>query len=217
MMGILVMGLALIACSTARPSAAGPATAPTAPPTPTDSAEVTPTPTESPPPTAEPVPALGDFQSHGAVTISFSSPPVPAVTVRVICVWAPGPAVADWDPTDEFSVQLSSVLAGELVGLEFNPKATSSRGSGSHYFSWGSPMFVIARGDDVASYVPGQETGTVELVEASGDWASGTIRFDGPAPDPESAPPGPLPSPLSDWIRPLGGDPAMASLSGAVT
>jgi hypothetical protein len=151
------------------------------------------------------------------MTISFSSPPMPAVTVLVICVWALGPTVADWDPTDEFSGQLSSVLAGEPVGLEFNPQATSSRGTGSPYFYWGSPLFVIDRGEDVASYVPGPETGTVELVETSGDWASGTIRFDGLAPDPESAPPGPLPSPLSDWIRPLGGDPAMASLTGKVT
>ena len=81
----------------------------------------------------------------------------------------------------------------------------------------GEPLFAIYRGE-FASYVPGDpQTGTAELVDTAADWASGTIRFDGLAPDPETAPPGPLPSPLADWVRPLGGDPAMASLTGTVT
>ena len=194
----------------------GTAVFPSGAPTSTDAGLFRPPPSPTPSPTADPRPPLEfpDLQSHGTATLMFGSPAVPPVTYQLACFWTPS-----WDADDIYegatlegvraSGPFSLLLAGEPadvwlgVGeeLDYDPS------------EWG-PLLVIHR-HGAASYVAGPETGTVEIVEASPDRTSGTLRFEGLAPDPETAPPGA--AVLADWTKPLGGDPAMASLTGTLS
>jgi hypothetical protein len=76
-------------------------------------------------------------------------------------------------------------------------------------------VFRIGR-DGAASYDADRGHAAIAVANHAADWSAGSITFSDLTPDPESAPPGPLPSPLTDWIRPLGGDSAYSTLSGSV-
>jgi hypothetical protein len=176
-------------------------------------------------PTADAGPPLAfpDLQSHGTATISFSSRATPPVTYQLACFWTPewyddydvdsgvekhefqGATLAGVRALEPFAVLLAGEPADVWLGI----------GEGFEYepSEWG-PLLVIHR-HGAASYVAGPTTGTVELIEASADRTSGTLRFEGLAPDPETTPPGA--AVLADWVKPLGGDPAMASLTGTLS
>jgi hypothetical protein len=68
-----------------------------------------------------------------------------------------------------------------------------------------------------AGYRAGPTTGTVEILDLAADHSTGKIGFVDLAPDAETAAPGPMPSPLEEWIRPLGGDPSLATLTGSAS
>ena len=181
-----------------------------------------PPPSPTPSPTADPRPPLQfpDFQSHGTATLSFASPAIAPVTYQLSCFWVP-----EW--YDDYDVD-SGVETHEFLGATFlgvrasEPFSVSLAGEPVDVWldavqadpGYPDHLLVIHR-HGAASYVAGPTTGTVELIEASADRTSGTLRFEGLAPDPETAPPGAVV--LADWIKPLGGDPAMASLSGTLS
>lgn len=161
----------------------------------------------SPSPTTDARPSLGypDSESHGTMTISFEVPARPSLTADLVCTWEAGPLVSGLSAQSGGGGSISEMLAGEEVFFNLDPLPR-----------WeGDPLFVIYHSG--AEYRPGPATGTEAVVKSATDWASGSIRFENLSPDPESADEGPLPSPLSDWIRPIGGDPAMASLTGTVS
>lgn len=153
------------------------------------------------------------LESHGAVSISFTSPDVPPSTGALSCLWKPyengGPDVVALG-------RISVVLAGEQVEIWLG-----GRTSPDEY----SSAFIIHR-HGAASYVAGPDsarialgwedtrTGSVEFIDKASDWSNGKIRFDSLAPNQETARPPTIS--LADWVRPLGGDPALTSLSGTV-
>ena len=161
----------------------GTAVLPSGAPTSTDAGLLSPPLSPTPSPTADPRPPLEfpDLQSHGTATLLFGSPAIPPVTFQLACFWAPS-----WDADDSHegatlegvraSGPLSILLAGEPadvwlgVGEEFEYEPSE----------WG-PLLVIHR-HGAASYVAGPTTGTVQLVEASADRTSGTLRFEGSGP-----------------------------------
>jgi hypothetical protein len=136
-------------------------------------------------------------QSYGTVTVTFASPAIEPLKVDLTCEWSTPTEVSAFYLTDPVPLQ------GEDVSFALFPQAADSG------------LFRIGR-DGAAGYDATPVRGDVRLVSSSPDLANGSIQFDDIAPDPETADPGPLPSPLADWIRPIGGDPQMASLTGAV-
>ena len=223
--GLLVMALSVTACSVDRPavagSAAAPASAPDSPPlksvspppsaTPSAPLEASPV-LQSPDPAADARAALQDpdlerpaleypnLQSYGAAVISFSSPDRPAVVGGLSCLWAPGGEYSE--PGVVALKRFSVVLAGEQAEIWLGPPMT-----------FGDSLEFAIHRHGAASYVPGPGTGSVVFPGAN-DWSSGTMRFDNLAPSPETAPP--LTSSPAEWIGPLGGDAAMARLTGTV-
>ncbi len=204
--GLLVVILVAACSPTSAPSAlsSDPEPTPVATNSPTErpspDPEPTASPTERPTPSASLRPALRypEEQSYGAATIAFTTPAIDPVTITMACEWTSPTEVGSFYPDGPV------MFRGESVWIEINPRAASPR------------MFSIGR-EDAASYWPGRKTGDVVLAETTPDWSAGTIRFDHLAPDPESAGPGPIPTPLADWVRPIADDPSMARLSGTVT
>ncbi len=224
---ILVIGLSLTACSVQGPAAdsstePSPSHIATDPPTVSRPPTATPSPvptapssepaspaapaSELPSPTAyaRPVipypdqerPALQypDLESYGAARVTLTSPDQPAITGAMSCLWEPGGEFSE--PSVVVLQNFSIMLAGERVEIWLE-----------------SYEFTIHR-HGAASYVAGPGTGSVENVDIAEDGSSGTTRFDGLAPNPETA--GSPSIKLADWIRPLGGNPAMARLTGTV-
>jgi len=219
-----IAGLALVAAA-ALLGACGSVTAPVS--SPTITASPTPAPASIAMPTADAGPPLAfpDLQSHGTATISFSSPATPPVTYQLACFWTP-----EWydDYDVDSGVEKHEFQGATLAGVRaLEPFAALLAGEPADVWlgvgpelgdvpsEWHPGHLLIIHRHGAASYVAGPTTGTVELVEASADRTSGTIRFERLAPDPETTPPGE--AVLADWIKPLGGDPVMASLSGTLS
>jgi hypothetical protein len=142
-----------------------------------------------------------NLQSHGAVVISFSSPDRPAVVGGLSCLWEPGGEYSE--PGVVALQRFSIVLAGEQAEIWLGPQ-----------WSFGDALEFAIHRHGAASYVPGPGTGSVERVGIANDWSSGAMRFDELEPSPETAPP--MMASRAEWIGPLGGDAAMAKLTGTV-
>ena len=211
---ILVIGLSITACSVQGPAAdslAEPLSSHIATDPPGASLVPTAQASESPSPTAyapsvipypDPVrPALQypDLESYGAARISLTSPNQPPVTAALSCLWRP--AEYDGPPYVGALRQPSVELAGERIDIWFGFEFSFSP----------SPEFAFHR-HSAASYAPGGEFGSVDRRDMAWDRSSGRKRFDGLTPSPETAPP--LTTSLAEWVRPLGGDPAWATLTG---
>jgi hypothetical protein len=140
-----------------------------------------------------------NLQSSGAAVISFASPDRPAVAGGLSCLWEPGGAYSD--PRVVALQRFSIVLAGEQVEIWLGPQNPL-----------GDALDFAIHRHGAASYVSGPGTGSVERVGIANDRSSGTLRFGGLAPSPETAPP--LTTSPAEWIGPLGGDAAMAKLTG---
>jgi hypothetical protein len=201
-LAILAIAATCISCVAAVPPTAAPTSEGSASTgsSPTASASPSPAPSSSPRPSASARPALRypDVESYGTITVSFTKPSVPVLAIGIECEWTNPTEVGWYYPPNHVS------LAGEHVFLDLNPKTDDL-----------DSAFSIGR-DDAASYRAGHDTGVITLAEHAADWSTGSIAFTDLAPDAESAPTGPLPSPLADWIRPLGGDPTNAKLTGSV-
>jgi hypothetical protein len=197
---IVVISLTAVGCSASQvPSAsawAGAATtAPTATAAPTPSmAASTPAPTRD---TRLPL-AYPDVQSHGTLMIAFRSPTLPVLRTDLVCEWASPTLVGS------FYEPPNTAFGGETVSLEFLPNSDTG------------PLFEIGR-EDAASYRAGPTTGTIGVTSHAADWSNGQLDFADLAPDPETALPGPIPTPLSTWVRPIGNDPFLARLTGTVS
>jgi hypothetical protein len=159
-----------------------------------------PAPSSSPRPSASARPALQypDNESYGTITLSFTKPARPVLSIGIECEWT-NPTEVGW-----YHLPNDLALAGEHVYLDVNPQAVDM-----------ASVFRIGR-DGSASYDADRGNAAIAVADHAADWSTGAITFTDLVPDPESAPPGPLPSPLTDWIRPLGGDPAYATLSGSL-
>jgi hypothetical protein len=170
--------------------------------TPSPSAPVvapqSPGPTAEPTAPASPAPSLYADQSLGIERWQFVSTIVPDFSYQVTCQW------------------YSSALLGDVytIGTQqlFGEDVSFDIAFGDQV----KPTIYIGR-DRHASYRPGPTTGSVELTEHAADWSSGTMTFADLAPDPETADPGPLPTPADGWTKPIGGEPAMAKLTGTVS
>jgi len=136
-----------------------------------------------------------DFQSHGTVTIAFSRPQLPSIDFDLVCEWsAPTEAVY-------FYIKPSpTTFGGESLSFDIAPRSPHHE-------------FVIWR-DGAASYLP--SVGGVALSRVGDGWANGSMWFEGPRPDPRPGP-GLLEMPIEEWLRPIGGDPALQALSGTVS
>lgn len=228
--GVLVMTLSMTACSVDRPAVAGSAGAPASapdsplpesaspPPSATPSATLEASPVlQSPDPAVDARAALQDpdlerpaleypnLQSYGAVVISISSPDRPAITRATSCLWEPGGEYSE--PAVRALQRFSIVLAGEQVEIWLGSQMSSQ-------ISFGDELELAIHRHGAASYVPGPGTGSVGYVGVANDWSSGAMRFNALAPSPETAPP--LTTSRAEWIGPLGGDAAMANLTGTV-
>ena len=150
-------------------------------------------------PTADARPPLPypKVQSHGLVTVAFRKPALPSVNLDLVCEW-----VSPVDVGYFYVVPSPKPFAGEQVYFEVQPKSPG-------YQFW------IGR-KNAASYHPGPRTGSVALDEIGDGWASGSMWFNGLAPDPYAGP-GPLTTSIEAWVRPIGGDATLARLSGTVT
>jgi hypothetical protein len=215
---ILVIGLFASACSiqgpaadsSAEPSSSHIATDPSPvsrPPTATPSLAPTAPSSELPSPTAYARPGIPypdharpalqypDLESYGAARISFNSQDQPASVGSISCLWRLRISEVSNEPEIVAVRGPSFVLAGERVDI---------------WLGWHSPFAIHRHG--AASYVAGPGSGFVEGV--GGDGSSSRKRFDGLTPSSETAPP--LTTSLTEWVRPLGGDPAWATLTGTV-
>ena len=193
--GLFVVALWILTGCTAVPASwtGGPTIEPTSP-------DPHPSPSAVPSPSPEPRPSLRypDVQSLGELTIAFESPVAVPITAPISCEWV------STDQVGWLTILEAPRIAGEAVSIEL---ALGQDASPLSFYR-----------DDAAAYAawPSGATGTVMLVERSTRADSGTIRFEDLRPEAESAPPGPLPSPLEAWLRPLGDDPAYARISGTV-
>ncbi len=191
----VTFAIAAVGCSPDRTSSDAstqPMTA-SASPSPSPTADATPLSPSTEVPSTDPRPALRypDVESHGIATIVLDATSVPPISVPLECEWS-APTLVRWlYVLDDVSI------AGEPVHVDLNIEATDRY------------TFSIGR-SGAASYVAGPTTGSVVLRGHSDDWARGSIAFEDLSPDPETAPPGPMPSPLDPWIRPLGDAPALA-------
>jgi hypothetical protein len=191
---VVTLAWTVVACSpSATPSGSPSGAAAASPPSSIPTAAATPAPS----PSARPALAYPDVQSYGTVTVSFTSPAIDPLKIDLTCEWSTPTEVSWLYPKDPVA------FGGESVSFDLVPDAE------------GSGQFRIAR-DGAAGYGPTAMTGHVQVVATTPDGASGSIRFEDLAPDPETAEPGPLPSPLAEWIRPIGRDPELASLTGTV-
>jgi hypothetical protein len=137
-------------------------------------------------------------RSMGTARFEFVSAVVPDFSLPIGCTWPTTAAVESISP-----IGLPQ-LFGETVSIELT---LGNNANASIY---------IGR-DGHASYRPGPTTGTVELIDHAADWSTGTMQFVDLAPDPETAEPGPLPTPSDGWTRPIGGEPATAKLTGTAS
>lgn len=163
-----------------------------------------PDPTGTPVASVEPQPSLSypEVQSRGELTITFESPAAAAIALPIACEWTT-PDRVGW-----LTVLEQAWIAGEPVQVDVNLVDPQNEIAATSAF-W------ISR-EAAAAYAawPAGATGTVAFVERAPGDASGTIRFDELRPEIESAPPGPLPTPLDMWARPLGGDADYQTISG---
>jgi hypothetical protein len=170
--------------------------------TPSPSAPVvapqSPGPTVEPTAPASPAPSLYADQSLGIERWQFVSTIVPDFSYQVTCQWYSSAQLGD------VSTIGTQQLFGEDVSFDI--------GFGDQV----EPTIYIGR-DGHASYRPGPTTGSVELTEHAANWSSGTMTFADLAPDPETADPGPLPTPADGWTKPIGGESATAKLTGTVS
>lgn len=196
-LGILAIILMAFGCTAAVGSSTDPQPIETsaAKPTPTASAASSPNPL----PSTRPALLYPESQSYGVVTVSFVSPALDTLAFEIACEWSSPTEVGYWTFPDRVEI------GGEAVSFELNPKTTAVE----------SLVYIGRIG--AAAYQVGKDTGWVGLGRHADDWSSGEVTFKELAPNAETAPPGPMPSPLEDWIRPLGGDPDNASLSGVAT
>ena len=152
----------------------------------------------APSPTADARPPLSypDVQSLGLLTVTFSEPALPPIYLHFACAWV--------SPVDVgyLSISPSASLGGEQVSFEVQPRSSGYQ-------------FSIGR-EGAASYRPRPGIGYVALGEVGAGWANGSLSFNGLAPDPYAGP-GPLTTSIEEWVRPIGGDPTLARLSGTVT
>jgi hypothetical protein len=196
-LGILAIVIVTLGCTAAAGSSADPR------PTETSSAKPTPSATlpsnPSPSPSTRPPLRYPESQSYGVVTVSFVSPALDTLAFDIACEWSSPTEVGYW----MFPGRVD--IAGEAVAFELSPKSTVVE----------SLLYIGRIG--AAAYQAGDDTGWVGLTEHADDWSSGQVTFKELAPNAETAPTGPMPSPLEDWIRPLGGDPDNALLSGMAT
>ena len=206
LVGLLVSGWLVAACAGSQGPGAGWTFGPTGAPGPTAAApsgspDASASAPAVPSPTTDVRPSLlyPDVQSHGVVTVAFSRPALPSLDLDLVCEWV-SPAEVGY-----FYVAPSSrSIAGEQVYFEVQPRSP------------GYQFWIGRKG--AASYQPGPTTGNVALSEIGQGWVSGSMWFDGLSPDPKTGPgSGPLPVPIEEWVRPLGGDPALKHLSGTVT
>ncbi|MBA3876194.1 MAG: hypothetical protein C0498_04530 [Anaerolinea sp.] len=128
------------------------------------------------------------------MTVVFNDPALPSIDLQFVCDWISPVEVGD------LYIARSASLAGERVELVIEPPRN---------------RFEIWR-ENAASYVPRPGLGYVALSKVGEGWASGSMWFEGLAPDPYPGP-GPLRTTIEDWVRPVGGDPSLNRLSGTVT
>jgi hypothetical protein len=155
-------------------------------------------PTVEPTAPVSPGPSLYADQSLGIQRWQFESPIVPDFSYQVTCQWYSSAQLGD-----VYTIGTQQ-LFGEDVSFDIA------------FGDQIEPSIYVGR-DGHASYRPGPTTGSVELTEHAADWSSGTMAFTDLAPDPETAEPGPLPTPSDGWTKPIGGEPATAKLSGTVS
>ena len=162
-----------------------------------------------PPLTAEPSsgasepgvdPGLPDpeVQSPGTVTVELDGSAEPLAVAPIACSWADGVV--------EAFIALGPVdIAGEAVYVDLAPSAPDP-----------ADAFSLYRDED-AAYHAGPASGTIEVLEREAGDASGSIRFTDLAPDAATLPPDVEPAAPGASLRPLGGDPAFARLSGTAS
>lgn len=156
------------------------------------------------PASVEPQPSLPnpEVQSRGELTITFESPAAAPIALSIACEWTT-PDRVGW-----LTVLEQPSIAGERVRVDVNLVDSQNESSATSAF-W------IFRGESAAYAAwPTGATGRVAFVERAPGDVSGTVRFDDLRPEVESAEPGPLPTPLDAWARPLGGDADYQTISG---
>lgn len=159
------------------------------------------------PPSIGPQPTLAypEVQSRGELTIAFESPAAATIVVPLACEWTTPVRVA-W-----LTVLDQPTIAGEDVWVDINLVAAQDLTSAMSIFS------IFREGAAAYATWPAGATGSVSFVERAPGDDSGRLRFVDLRPEVESAPAGPMPTPLATWTRPLGGDPAYQTISGTVT
>lgn len=130
-------------------------------------------------------------ESSGLATVAFSNRKLPSIDLSFACQWVSPVEVGN------LSIAGSASLVGDQVMFFIEPRAN---------------RFEIWR-ENAANYMARPGLGSTALSAVGPGWASGSMWFEGLAPDPYPGP-GPLRTSIEEWVRPIGGNPSLNRISG---